>query len=521
MLEHRIKITGIGVMTPIAQTPDEFWRKLIEGAERVHLSDSAARPSTPAETFRVYCEKAIRACIQDAGLDCGKKGCILVGTGMGIADTAMLAENPPATLLSSIEEVVKQAAPYKVEVRDIANACCAGAQAIAYATDLLRMNQYDYVIAGGIEIFSYLTYCGFARLFALDKEGCRPFDRNRKGISVGEGAAFFALEKGATQKDYGSILGYATTHDAYHVTAPDPTGQYARTAIEKLLSRLRLQPRDIQGIIAHGTGTKSNDQVEAKVLYEIFKDQPGVTAPKCVFGHTGGASGAFSLLTAILALQHQCLPPIHHHKVADPQIHVQLVTKRAKDQAMERVLVNCFAFGGTNIAMICEKRPSREGRGKPYIRRHTSVSSDRFQGEFFTRFGGRLMDDLTKKVLLTMDDLFNSDYGCIKGDRTGLVLSSNKGPYTAICQTADIVRRWGYKRINPSAFPYTMFSTALAQAAMHVNIHGPACCFLDSSQRGYHAVEYSFVQIENGHCDAMIEVYVDADGWTEGSYITI
>ena len=517
MLEHRIKITGIGVMTPIAQTPDEFWRKLVEGAERVHLSDSAARPSTPVETFRAYCEKAIRACIQDAGLDCGKKGCILVGTGMGIADTAMLDENPPATFLSSVEELVKQAAPYEVEVRVIANACCAGAQAIAYATDLLRMDQYDYVIAGGVEIFSYLTYCGFARLFALDEEGCRPFDRNRKGISVGEGAAFFALEKAATQKDYGSILGYTATHDAYHVTAPDPTGQYARTAIEKLLSRLRLQPRDIHGIIAHGTGTKSNDQVEAKVLYEIFKTQPGVTAPKCVFGHTGGASGAFSLLTAILALQHQSLPPIHHHREMDSQIRVQLVTKQAKEQEMERVLVNCFAFGGTNIAMICEKQVCRERLGKPYIRRHTSVPCSRFQGESFKSFGGRLMDDLTKKVLMT----FDSDYGYIKGDRTGLVLSSNEGPYTAVCDTAGIIRRWGYKKINPSAFPYTMFSTALAQAAIHVNIHGPACCFLDSSHRGYHAVEYSLVQIESGHCDAVIEVYVDADGWTEGSYITI
>ncbi|MFQ9799322.1 MAG: beta-ketoacyl synthase N-terminal-like domain-containing protein [Clostridia bacterium] len=114
----------------------------------------------------------------------------LGGDGDGNRRYSNAGRESAGNFLSSIEEVVKQAAPYEVEVRVIANACCAGAQAIAYATDLLRMNQYDYVIAGGIEIFSYLIYCGFARLFALDKEGCRPFDRNRKGISVGEGAAF-------------------------------------------------------------------------------------------------------------------------------------------------------------------------------------------------------------------------------------------------------------------------------------------------------------------------------------------
>lgn len=358
----KTSITGVGVNSPFGNTLERFWKSVVWG-ERPLKESSFYYFSHEDETsdwyeknFSNVCIATVLDALADAGLEKSEKqGCLILGSGMGISDIFLAEDqlghpNPfqmKKKLVKSLE--VQTGMQWHISIN--ANACCAGAQAIAYGFDLVCSGRYDFVVAGGIEVESKIMQNGFRRLNGIDEECCRPFDKNRKGIQVGEGAAFFVIQKNGSQK-YGEILGQAVTNDAYHIVAPRPGGKYIQNAMELALKRANRKPKEIDAVVAHGTGTKKNDAIEAQVLGQIFPNAY-VTAPKSVIGHTGGASGAFGLLTALGILRYQEIPPIHHLVQLDEGITIRAVQKNAKKLMIRNVLVDCFAFGGTNTVLLC------------------------------------------------------------------------------------------------------------------------------------------------------------------------
>jgi len=287
-----------------------------------------------------------------AGIDLlTPEGSIIVGTGMGLSDSFMYSSGLPSGYMGQLPEKIKNALKTPMKVIVIANACCAGAQAIAYGYDIIKAGYGSAVIAGGAEGFSRITEGGFRRLGIVDETGCKPFDYNRKGIAIGSGGCFFALSdnrRGCIAR----LRGAAVTNDAHHSISPEPGGDQLRRAILQALGQACAVPDEIHAVIAHGTGTRLNDEIEAAVLHGLF-GTIDVTAPKGSLGHTGGASGAFGLLAAVYALKHQTLPPIANLHTPDPGLKVMPVYNAPLKKRLDSLLVNAISFGGTNTAMIC------------------------------------------------------------------------------------------------------------------------------------------------------------------------
>ncbi len=241
--------------------------------------------------------------------------------------------------------------------------CVGSAMAIGAACDAIHSGKIDLALAGGTEALCRLILTGFHSLRLLAADGCRPFDRNRPGITVGEGAAILVLEslehayrRGA--RPIGFIRGFAATCDAHHITKPDPGGVYAAAAITGALAAARLAPDQIDYVNAHGTGTRDNDAVEARVLQQVFRTAtrppPPVSSTKRLTGHTFAAAGAIEAAICLLALADGLLPPNSGLRDPDPACDLPLV-RRPTAQAIETALSCNFAFGGNNTALVFSK----------------------------------------------------------------------------------------------------------------------------------------------------------------------
>lgn len=358
----KVSITGIGISSRFGNSLEDYWSSLLSGKKPLEKNSSNnflyenATSDHSEKHFLNICITAALDALQDAHFNKSDNvGCMILGTGMGISDVFLAEKRSKRTIPFQLKERLQKGLEEQTGMQwhiiVIANACCAGAQSIAYAYDLVHSGQYDFVVAGGIEIESKIMQNGFKRLNCIDEECCRPFDRYRKGIQVGEGAAFFVFQRNG-KNAYGEILGQAVTNDAYHIVSPRPEGKYIQNAIKLALERSNRKPEDIDAVVAHGTGTKQNDAIEAQVLARFF-EKAYVTAPKSVIGHTGGASGAFGLLTALGMLRHQEIPPIHHLEYLDDNVNIQVVQNEPRKNIIRTVLVNCFAFGGTNTVLLC------------------------------------------------------------------------------------------------------------------------------------------------------------------------
>ncbi len=239
---------------------------------------------------------------------------------------------------------------------NVVNACSSGTDAIGVAMSWIKTGICDIVIAGGADELNRVPVAGFNSLGILSDSVCKPFDKNRDGLNLGEGAAFIVLEKESTAiARKASILSeccsYATAVDGYHLTAPRPDGQGLKTAISKALLNNDLCAKDIDFINAHGTATKNNDHVEGLVFKNMFSQQTKIFSIKGYTGHTLGAAGAIDAVITILSLQKQWLPMNAGFSQEDPKIAFSPVTKNTSFKA-EYALSTSLAFGGQNSAVI-------------------------------------------------------------------------------------------------------------------------------------------------------------------------
>lgn len=239
-------------------------------------------------------------------------------------------------------------------------ACSAGATAIGYARDLIVSSQASLMLAGGVEPMCRITYAAFNALQSVDPNVCRPFDKNRAGLSLGEASAILvleelesAIERGA--KIYGEILGYGVTCDSFHMTSPDEKASGAIRSMQAALSDSGLTINDIDYINAHGTATAVNDVTETRAIRELFGKRAyliPVSSTKSMHAHTLGAAGALEGIVSMLALLHGFIPPTINYQDRDPLCDLDYVTSGTRKANLRTVLSNSFAFGGNNTTII-------------------------------------------------------------------------------------------------------------------------------------------------------------------------
>ncbi|MFB2917835.1 beta-ketoacyl-ACP synthase [Aerosakkonema funiforme] len=237
-------------------------------------------------------------------------------------------------------------------------ACATGIWSIAQGFELIQTRQCDMVIAGAVEApITRLTLAGFKQMGALAKTGAYPFDRDREGLVLGEGAAVLVLEslesaKHRGAKIYGQVLGFGLTNDAHYVNAPEEGGKSAIAAIKQCLERSNLSPNDIDYIHAHGTATQLNDRNEAQVIRYLFPQNVPISSTKGATGHTLGASGALGTAFCLMALHHQILPPCIGLKESEFDLNFVREARRCE---IRNVLCLSFGFGGQNAVLALGK----------------------------------------------------------------------------------------------------------------------------------------------------------------------
>jgi 3-oxoacyl-[acyl-carrier-protein] synthase II len=244
----------------------------------------------------------------------------------------------------------------------IGNACASGANAIGHAWHLLRHGYAERALTGGYDALSQLVFAGFDSLQALSPTTCRPFDAQRDGLALGEGAAVLTLEtldyarhRGA--QILGEIVGYGASTDGHHLTQPHPQGDAALASMQASCACIGLQPHQIGYVNAHGTGTPLNDSAEAAAINRWAGNaaaRMAVSSTKASIGHLLGGAGAVEALVCLMALQGQWLPPMATVQNPDPSCHFQVV-QQPTEASFEYALTNSFGFGGANATLVLRR----------------------------------------------------------------------------------------------------------------------------------------------------------------------
>lgn len=258
----------------------------------------------------------------------------------------------------SITERIAEDINATQSVVTINTACSSSVNSIMYAARLIRAGKLDVAIAGGTDSLTSFTLNGFNSLMILDKELCRPFDANRNGLNLGEGAGFLTLVsekvlKEENLKPYCEISGFANTNDAFHQTASSPEGRGSFLAMQAALQMADLNPEQIDYINLHGTGTKNNDSSEGTAVERMFGEKmPAASSTKAFTGHTLGASGGIEAVFSVMAIQHGCVYPNLRFSERMPEVNFDPVLNFKKGLTINHVMSNSFGFGGNCSSII-------------------------------------------------------------------------------------------------------------------------------------------------------------------------
>ncbi len=388
----RVVVTGLGVMSPFGAGVSAYWDGLYGGAcaiRPISLIDTtgfacmiaAEVPDpVPGSRRRSRADRlalaAAREALVDAGLDAADRADTAlvvgaVGGGMLEAEAwywtrAGRREHPPATALRAIlpyshAETIGHVLRLEGPRETVVAACSSGAAAIALGADLVADGIVPYALAGGADAITRICYMGFSALKLLDTEPCRPFDRERRGMSIGEGAGFVVLENAERARArgahvYAELRGTAITTDAYHPTAPQPDGEGMVRAMRQALDRAGTTPAAVGYVNAHGTATRQNDRIEAMAIREVFGEgRVLVSATKSMIGHTMAAAGGLEAVATVLALVHAIVPPTANHETEDPDAAFDCVPKLARHAEIDVAISNSFGFGGQNATLVLAK----------------------------------------------------------------------------------------------------------------------------------------------------------------------
>lgn len=410
-MERRVVITGLGAVTPVGNNTNDFWEGIKNGKngiDQITLFDTTYQKACmggEVKNFEYEDKKAARRldrstqfgltaakeAMLDSGIVSGEnvdpyRFGVIAGTGIGGVMTleaetkkAALKEEEkaysrvsallvPMVIPNILAGNISIAFNAKATSIGVVTACAAGTHGIGEAYRNIKHGYADVMLAGGAEAaFSPVCFAGFANMTALstrtDKDRCStPFDKERDGFVMGEGAGFLVLEelehalaRGA--KIYGEIAGYGTTCDAYHITSPAPSGEGAAAAMKMAIDEAGIKPEQVDYINAHGTGTPLNDDFETKAVKIVFGDDTKVpvSSTKSMTGHLLGAAGAIEAVICTKAVQDNFIPPTIGYKVPDEALDLDYVPNVGREAELDYVLSNSLGFGGHNGAILIKK----------------------------------------------------------------------------------------------------------------------------------------------------------------------
>ncbi|MUG65257.1 beta-ketoacyl-[acyl-carrier-protein] synthase family protein [Paenibacillus campinasensis] len=380
---ERIVITGMGVVTSIGGNTHEFWHNLLAGTQGTReitsfdVSEHTVKRGCEVNRVFPYSEamyegvgkatamylSAAEDALYQARLtqrEQARVG-ICVGTTMGEPGSVRKDSDRqgPHVIADLVADLLRLSGPRWT----MTNACAAGNFAIAQAMDELRSGNADCMIAGGVDALSWTAFTGFGSLRAMSDDWCRPFDVNRKGLMLGEGAGVLILERERDARARGAIplaylLGYGLTCDAYHITQPDPAAVGAMRAMLEALRMAELTLEDIGYVSAHGTGTPANDRTEAKALADLFGEHMLTSSIKGHIGHTLGAASAIEAVASVNMLRYGWLPHTLNLEQLDPECRVRVIARQPLRKKTNYILSNAYAFGGINSSIVLGKAGS-------------------------------------------------------------------------------------------------------------------------------------------------------------------
>jgi 3-oxoacyl-[acyl-carrier-protein] synthase II len=392
LMSHTVVVSGIGAVAPNGKNSEEYWSALnnhrvtpvecpfIEAKHAKNrlyylIPDWQFQNTQASRRIRIgrvtdFAIEASRMCLKDAGIDRGlEKIGVAVGTGMGDNDTIDAAYlqngqiNGYEAFCYNIDSVLASYFGFSGPSISVSTACSAGAYGISLAVELIRQGEAELMLVVGADGFLRVSYEIFNRIGVLDNEICRPFDRNRKGTIFGEGATALMLEskehamERGKDRYYAEIAGSGWSCDGYHPTAPEPSCEQTAIAIRRALAEAEITPEQIDCILPHATGTELNDLLESETLFRVFGDgieRIPIMALKSHIGHSGGAAGSFSCLTAVQIMKYGLIPPTLNWTEVDPRCRVTL-SHQSQKQKVNHVLINIYGFGANNISVVMRK----------------------------------------------------------------------------------------------------------------------------------------------------------------------
>lgn len=398
-MRKRVVITGLGVVSSIGIGKDAFWKGLKEGKSGISAVTSfdtanhqthiggEIKDFSPENFINRKGVKNFGRCSQlslvaaelalkDANLKAAEVERrwvgVLLGTTLGELpsveksdrdylksdidglDRVTMCQYP----VMNIARIISDYYVFRGPMRIFTTACAAGNYAIGAGYDLIQNNEAEVVLAGGTDPFSYIAFTGFNQLRSYAPEKCQPFDKNRRGMMLGEGAGIVTLEtleRALSRKAtiYAEILGCGLSCDAYHMTNTQADGIY--NCMLEALRKSSIEAESVDYICAHGTGTSYNDKAESEAINRIFKKRIPVSAIKSMLGHTMGAASAMGAITCCLAIRDSIIPPTINFETPDPACDVDCVPNKARHHKVNIALNNGFAFGGNNACLALKK----------------------------------------------------------------------------------------------------------------------------------------------------------------------
>ena len=410
-MKHRVVVTGLGAVTPIGNNVEEFWKALESGKNgigKITYFDASLYDAQIAgqvrnfnpenfmskkevrhtEKFVHYAMAGSQEAVSDSGLKLEKEDLdrfgVLIGSGIGSLriieeQYKVLLERGPSRLNPFLIPmlIVNEAAGhvsikfgFKGPNSCVATACATGNHAIGDAARIIQHGDADVMLAGGTE--GAITQLGIGGFCALKSLSCRndephkasrPFDKERDGFVMGEGAGIVILEeaqhavkRGA--KIYGEVAGYGMSGDAYHITAPDPSGEGCVRAMAAALKDAQLKPEDIDYINAHGTSTLLNDKIETLAMKKLFGNyayKVAISSTKSMTGHLLGAAGGVEFIICCLSMKHSVVPPTTNLDHKDPECDLDYVPHKARGLKIRAAMSNALGFGGHNATLVVKE----------------------------------------------------------------------------------------------------------------------------------------------------------------------
>ena len=408
----RVVVTGVGVVSPVGNNKNDFWNSLVagkSGVDKITTFDPyqfeariagevknyepkdtiPPKESKRMEKFAQFAVTAAKEAFADSGLDMGKEDPFEVGVliGSGIGSLRIVEETHSIYLTKGPEKfspfmipllIINMASGWvsillglKGPNLAVVTACATGTHAIGEAYRIIQHEQAKAMIAGGTEsCITPLGIGGFCALKALSKKrnddpkaASRPFDKDRDGFVMGEGAGIVVLEelehaKARGAHIYGEVAGYGLNGDAFHMTAPRPDGEGAAHCMSLALKDAQMKPEEISYINAHGTSTELNDKIETLAIKKVFGDyakKVPVSSTKSMTGHTLGAAGGIEFIACALSIKHQMLHPTINLTNPDPECDLDYIPHEARKAKVEACLSNSLGFGGHNTSIVVKR----------------------------------------------------------------------------------------------------------------------------------------------------------------------